>query len=158
MLENEHSNVTLTVTWEWWCVCDRWFVWPLLCKRIPGWGAGRLCWRAGAVGGISCDFWRNHGSPVFAEDGCEKPRWCPTTTAWWPVVCKLNAWLFITPTEPVEFLRRKNLFRYFRSNCGGCFTTESTSILNSNKNKTEKKKRNKRWEIEAGGRYDSCIN
>lgn len=28
-------------------------IWPLLWERTPGWGAGRLCCRAGAIGGIS---------------------------------------------------------------------------------------------------------
>lgn len=121
---NVWSLNSLTFTAEWWCCdCDNWWLlWLptllllllilLLCK--PGCGAGRLWWRAGAVGGISCAC-KNHGSPVvwFTVDGCEKPRWCPTTTDWWwcPV---LTAWLFITSTDPVELRRRKSFLRYFR--------------------------------------------
>lgn len=63
-----------------------------------GCGAGRLCWRSGAVGGIGLGWTdeemeaaeeaallcKNHGSAVellaladvtVVADGCEKPRW-----------------------------------------------------------------------------------
>lgn len=68
-----------------------------------GWGAGRLLCRRGAVGGIWWPVvWRNHGSPAVlpvdepaatVTEGCEKPRWCPTTVVcpFWVAV----AWLFI---------------------------------------------------------------
>lgn len=66
-----------------------------------GCGAGRLLWRNGAVGGIWCPVdCKNHGSPPVCDvpptvtEGCEKPRWWPTT-----VVCPFwlaVMWLFIT--------------------------------------------------------------
>lgn len=107
----------------WWCCdCDSWWLlWLptlllllLLCETEPGCGAGRLWWRAGAVGCISC-VCRNHGSlPVVTVDGWEKPRWWPTTTDWCPDVCTFTAWLFITSSDPVELRLRKIFLRYFR--------------------------------------------
>lgn len=122
LLDGLHRFNATTLTAEWWCCsCDSWWLlWLptllllLLWKIEPGCGAGRLWWRAGAVGGISCAC-RNHGSPpLVTVDGCEKPRWWPTTTDWCPDVCKFTAWLFITSSEPVEFLLRKIFLRYFR--------------------------------------------
>lgn len=85
------------------CSCE-------FCAMRPGWGAGRLCWRAGAVGAIWWDeaaaaalfvddevVCRNHGSALLFDDGCEKPRWWPTTTTLWPPWILIEgAWLFIT--------------------------------------------------------------
>lgn len=114
---------------DWWLVLC-----TLFCNIKPGCGAGRLCCLAGAVGGISCDVaCKNHGSlPLFTADDCEKPRWWPTITVW-PDACKFKAWLFITPTEPVEFLRPKNFFNFRRSILK--FLLKSTSIKRKNKKK-----------------------